>query len=211
MKILSYKDILKDRHVVAIYKSIDKQNKKEWAKHGLSHIKTVLKNAKTLCKLFKINKKLSNLTFCACVLHDVGEVFGKENHWERSFTFAQKYLKDASFNSLEKYLVCDAIKNHYNSDDNSSLVRMLLVLSDKLDISRKRILTEGKKIEGMRQTQYIKQVKLQKIANLFQICVKTTKKFNKTEFLNYYFTKTLLSSATIFASNMHCGFKLCFC
>ena len=210
MKTLNYKTILKDKQIINIYKTIDKQNKSQWAKHGLGHIKIVLKNAKILCKLFKINKNYANLTYCACVLHDVGEVYGKENHWERSAIFAKNYLKTFAINSTDYLCLCEAINHHFRAEENSSIVRIILVLSDKLDITKKRILPEGEKKEGMRQSQYINKVKLQKTANLFKIIIKTTKKFNKTEFLAYYFTKTLISSATVFASNMHCGFKLIF-
>jgi len=211
MEQLNYKIALKNKQIKDIYKSIDKQNKKEWSSHGLGHIKTVLKYAKTICKMFKIDKKTANLTFLACVLHDIGAIGGKENHWKRSELFAQNYLKNAQFNENDIALICEAVLNHHFATEDCSMVRLVLVLCDKLDISKRRILPAGKKIIGMRQSMFINKIKLQKTANLFKIIVKTTKNFNKNEFLEYKYTKKLVESANIFTSRMHCGFKICFC
>ena len=210
MEQFSYKNALKNKQIKDIYNNVDRQEISPWSSHGLKHINAVLKYAKIICKMFKINEKTANLTFLACILHDIGAIGGKENHWKRSELFAQNYLKNAQFNKDDIMVICEAILNHHFATNESSMVHLILVLSDKLDITKARILPAGKKIIGMRQTQYINKIKLQKTANLFNICIKTTKKFNKTEFLEYSYTKKLIDSATIFATKMHRAFKLIF-
>ncbi|MBQ7579265.1 MAG: HD domain-containing protein [Clostridia bacterium] len=210
MKNITYKDVLKNKQIIDIYNNVDKQDKKPWATHGLKHIKRVLKYAKTLCKMFKIDEKTANLTFLACALHDIGSIGGKHKHAERSYIFAQNYLKNAQFNTDDASIILEAIRNHHTSYTDSSLVHVLLVLCDKLDCTKKRILKEGNNIVGMRQSAYIKNIRLQKTANLFKICFKTTKKFNKIEFLEYVYTQKLLESASIFASIKGHGFSYSF-
>ena len=186
-----YKKILQDRQILELYSHIDDAEKAPWAKHGMEHILRVVKNAKTLCKLLKIDKNTTFLTIIASILHDAGATEGKKNHREKSAIFAQNYLKNAHFNETDAQIIVEAIRHHASANPPLGLVHILLVCADKLDCSQSRILPSGYGVVGMRQSQFIKTIKLKMKSEKLFILFKVSPHFDKTEFTNYYFTKLL--------------------
>ena len=76
---MNWEDILNSESVISEYKKIDKQNKYPF-NHGSQHIKNVCEIMGKLCKTLNVNNEETEALLIACVLHDIGQVDGRDNH-----------------------------------------------------------------------------------------------------------------------------------
>ncbi len=185
---LTYNHILNDKLIQKIYNNIDKNEPAPWATHGLGHINNVLLYARKICDLLEIDNHTFSLCAIACVLHDTGALLGKPNHAQRSFEFAKNYLCFFGLNENDKHEIEQAILHHSQTRFHAPLIEKVLVLADKLDFSKERLLPFGKTVEGVRQMQHILNVNLKVENEEFCVDVETDHNFNLHEWENYYFT-----------------------
>lgn len=99
------------------------------------HIKRVLKWANIISK--GVDLVNEDVLYTACIFHDVGYAYGKENHALKSGIVFKEYVKNKNFNSEFITSVLYCIENHSNKEllkDSSQPIEMILLLeADLLD------------------------------------------------------------------------------
>lgn len=99
------------------------------------HIKRVLKWANIISK--GVDRVNNDVLFTACIFHDAGYAYGKENHALSSGLIFKEYAKNKNFSSdfIASVLYC--IENHSNKDllkkPNQPIELILLLEADLLD------------------------------------------------------------------------------
>ena len=105
--------ILSDREVLDAFAKIDGANKYV-SSHGIKHVYGCLMIAKKLGSLFYLSERDQLLLEVSLVLHDIGQVCGRQNHANKSVEFAKKHLpKQNEFNEAELQIIYDAIETHH--------------------------------------------------------------------------------------------------
>ena len=69
----------------------------------------------------------------------------------RSRIFAEKYFAENNIKPAYQNKILNAIEEHSNGFDSDELITLVLIISDKLDITNERLAKEGYKVPGMRQ------------------------------------------------------------
>ncbi len=137
----NYKNILNDKKIKDIYSKIEEETNYVIS-HGIVHVKNVLKLAKNIANTMNLTNKEKHMLFIAVALHDVGRYIDNKTHQFTSEKFARDYLKD-KLKQKDIEIVCYAIKNHSQESaefDKMDNIAYCLILADKLDTSKKRLL-----------------------------------------------------------------------
>ena len=136
---MNYLDVLNDQEIINRFKEIDNHNDNQF-NHGLQHVNNVIENLLKLAKLLRIKEPELNYLLIACVLHDLGQLEGSEDHYLRSKKIAANYLKDM-VNQEWFDKIIPTIENHHdkNNIDNLSLFEHLVLFADKMDFTYKRL------------------------------------------------------------------------
>lgn len=207
-----YDKIYNDEQIRKIYSIIDdveEKNEKAWAHHNFNHVNNVTKMTEQILKSLKVqDTQLIEEAKIAAILHDTGVTEGKQNHAERSYEFAKKYLKENNIKLKNENLVLEAIKNHSDGFDTNNIIQLALIFADKLDIKYTRVTKNGLDVEGMRQMQFIQDI-------LIDICNKNMtvkficdQKLNKKELEEYYFMKKVGNAIKSFSNKFELGYKV---
>ena len=198
---LTYNDIINDKTIKAILSKIDYNDQKLICSHGTRHAYSCITIARSLFDEFKINPIYLQETLIACSLHDIGNLGGKHNHAKRSYKFAKIFLKGKLLKTSKKRILT-AIKNHSKTRKKSSIIEKVLVCSDKLDMSKTRLMPNGHNYKGMRQSAFINQIKTIKKLDYFVVEFIVTNQFNINEWNNYYFTKKIIKAVNNLAKTL---------
>lgn len=130
-------------------KQIDDPNPKFGADHGFKHAKRVYEyGEKFLFDMISHGLNTNNsiqkqqlLLSIAARLHDIGLADSSRNHAIHSSELAKKYLQPPKID-IDIQDACDiahAIYNHSDGEDTRNLLDAALLLGDKLDVTKERI------------------------------------------------------------------------
>ncbi len=157
-----YEKILKDDKIIELYKNIDdyEDKNKGWAHHNLTHAINVATMIESILKQLEYNNEFIDEAKVAALLHDIGCIKGKDHHAERSAIMAKKYLNNNQIKLKYEDEVIEAIKYHSAGFEEKNIMTLCLIFCDKLDIKKSRVGKEGYNIIGMRQFQYINNIKI---------------------------------------------------
>ncbi len=195
--IIKYHDILNNDYIIKEYAKIDRVNPYAFS-HGLQHINNVCNIMKELCNLLHIDDEMKEALLIACVLHDVGQADGRENHGLKAKIITQKLFD----NDLKKNKYYDeilhAIEIHDNkSAGNESLFCLLLKCADSLDFTKKRLVANCNNKELYKVWEDIDDTKIDLKDNYFILDIITNGKENfKEKFIEQKFTKKIVISFT---------------
>ena len=136
---ITYKNILNDKKIIERYKKIDAQNVFPFS-HGLQHIRNMVEIMNKITKVLKITGKEKRNLLIACVLHDIGQANGRENHGLIAKEFSREYLKN-QISETDLQEILSAIEKHDQETrlDELSLFSNLVCFADKMDFSKKRL------------------------------------------------------------------------
>src|SRR5699024_1872028 len=98
--------------------------------------------------------------------------------------------------------ILNAIENHSNGFDSDELMTLVLIISDKLDITHERLAKEGYKVPGMRQLQYIKSIEVSLHTNFFIIKYINNERINLLELKDFYFIKKVLKTIEAYSKKI---------
>ena len=112
----------------------------EYTEHGLRHLQLVSDRARNLARELGLSKNEQELSAIAGYCHDIGNFLGRsEHHYWGALLFHQIFQND--FSAREMAQVIQAIANHDKGDMKfSNKVSAILVLADKSDVHRSRVL-----------------------------------------------------------------------
>jgi HD-GYP domain-containing protein (c-di-GMP phosphodiesterase class II) len=181
---ISYKTILEDKEIVSQYQKVDDQNKYPFI-HGLQHIKNVVEIMKKLAKALQIPDNDTQNLLIACVLHDIGQVDGRERHGKKGRKFARQYL-DGKINENDLENILTAIEKHdQNVDlDKLSLFTNLVCFADKMDFAKNRFEENYREKFDYIVYENVLDVDFEFNTNNFILRIKTGGKINKNDLLN---------------------------
>ena len=200
-----YNQIIKEEDILTIYQQIeDKEIRDEdWAFHNLDHVNNVTNIAEKILRDLKFGEHDIYKVKIACFLHDVGELAGKAGHAQRSYIYAQDYFKKQNWEFEGKAEVLDAIKNHSEGFDSTSIITLSVILADKLDVKKSRIPESGRKIIGNRQFAHIEDILLNIENNVLNVNFITDGDIDHKEVSDYYFTHKIFKSIQTFAEKLN--------
>lgn len=129
--------ILEDDEIKNIYDRIEEyeDNTKGWAYHNWNHVINVTNLVETILLKFDVSKEYIESAKIASLLHDVGAITGKDGHALRSREFVKEYFKRKKLKPKYSSLILDSIEYHSNGFDSTELMTLVLIISDKLDIT----------------------------------------------------------------------------
>lgn len=189
---MNYFEIIKnDRRIVDIYSKIEDYEDATggYAYHNFDHVMNVADLVEKLLLNFGYDTDFIHEAKVAAILHDIGCTEGKENHAQRSYEEAQKYLRDNNIKLRYEDMVLEAIKIHSNGFETNNAMALALILSDKLDIKCTRITKVGHSIKGNRQYQYISDILINLENNNLIINFVMDNEVDLKEMEEYYFTQ----------------------
>lgn len=198
-EVLEY--IENDLEIKNIYKEVEEFEviDKGWAFHNFIHVCNVMNNVSKILIDLNYDEDTIISSKIACLLHDTGARFGKNDHEIRSYEYAKEYFEKHNFNFKNKDLILNAIKNHSNGFECSDIITLSLIFADKLDIKKNRISEEGKKIVGNRQYAHIEDIKVEIRDGILFIYFYTDGEINIDELNEYYFTKKVFKAICSFS------------
>lgn len=199
-----YHDTALKRHYDKI--ELFEDSTKGWAYHNWNHVVNVTNTVEHILQQLNVSEDYINAAKIASILHDTGAINGKEGHALRSKVFAEKYFKRNDLTLDYQNEILEAIENHSNGFDSDELMTLALIISDKLDITNKRLAKEGYKISGMRQLQFINNINISFRDNFFIVDFIADEKLNLLELQNFYFMKKVLKSIEVFSQKINHNF-----
>jgi hypothetical protein len=201
---MTYIDFLNNDKVVENYNKIDMINPFPF-NHGIKHVKNVCKIMDRLCSTLEITGEEKEALLIASALHDVGQVYGREEHGRKSKEYIienfESEFKDYPFYSD----MLEAIEKHsdpYNMED--PLFTTLLQFCDKMDFSKERL--EDNHRERFRYFCYenIDRVDFINSDENFGINIITSDIDNFTDlFLSEEFTKKIINAVKMLAKKLN--------
>lgn len=202
--------IKNDKIIIDIYNKIeDFENlNKGWAYHNYNHVLNVMNIFDDVLVKLGYDDEFVEEAKIACILHDIGALEGKDDHAERSYIFAKKYIEDNNIQLKYKDLVLEAIRVHSDGFDTDNIMALVLIFADKLDVKKTRVAEEGKNILGMRQLMYINDILVEIIDNRLIVNFLVDDNINISELNDFYFTKKVFKAIETFALKMNLGYKI---
>ena len=131
-----------DTNINQILDTINETNKSVFAAcHGRYHAFFVVEKVAYILEALGYDARTVELGKIAALLHDIGNVAGREWHACKSVGLASVFFDVPDvFDEAEKKAMLHAIKDHSKGAEINSPMGAALVMADKMDISKARIL-----------------------------------------------------------------------
>ena len=109
--------------------------------HGRYHTMFVVEKIGHILQLFACNARFIELGKIAALLHDIGNIAGRKNHARKSAALATVFLAETDLLlPEEKDMIVQAIGDHSDGSSISTAIGAALIIADKADFSKNRIL-----------------------------------------------------------------------
>jgi len=110
--------------------------------HGRNHAMFVVDKTEYILKSLAYDSRTVELGKIAALLHDIGNIAGRWNHAQKSAALATVLLEyPVHFLPDEKKLIIQAIEDHSKGNKIASAVGAALLIADKIDISKRRLIS----------------------------------------------------------------------
>ena len=178
-----YEQLLKDEYINCIYNGIE-SNKRIPISHGMPHILNVIGYCSKFIELFSLNDSDAEILLTAALMHDVAQIFLQPNHaknggWivkemlEYNESIDPEYIKSKI--DIERVSKIVASHGGKNAEDYEDFLSGILILADKLDITKDRIRPKYKKYDFLWFMDYIEKVDLSLENNNLKVIIRTNK------------------------------------
>lgn len=155
---LKYEDVLKDKEINSLIDSICSDP--YMLNHSRRHIFKVIEYCENIARQLECDDKFINNLKIAALLHDVGMTVQRENHAQYSYEISKKYLDNKEINDIDRDEILYAIKKHSNAKGSTSLMHQILVVADKMDIDKTRMMPKAYLNDYDKNLMYINNVEL---------------------------------------------------
>ncbi len=201
---MKYIDLLDDNELNDMFERIDSRD--EVYNHGMSHALNVVENIDKLSKLLNINIEELNYLKIAGYLHDIGRAFSDENHQMFSKDFVFKYL-NSKIDPIWLNKILLAIEKHHEKENvNSlSLFEHILLFSDKMDFSYKRLKVKAECFESN-----ILDIDFEIVNNKFILECRCIRPFSESELASSEKYQKIIKRVQEFSSKLNLGYEVCF-
>ena len=134
-----FERISKDPEIVEILNQIDKKQCDELpSDHGTHHVMFCVNFIERFLRDYGCTEHEIDLGKVSALMHDLGNIHGKENHAKNGSLFAQEYLSKLGIADEDKNIIVDAIKNHGSGKNMNSIITAALVFADKCHWTKDR-------------------------------------------------------------------------
>lgn len=200
-----FNKIKEDKEIIEIYKAVEKYEDLNggWAHHNLAHVKNVANLVQGVLNKLGYDERFIEEAKIAAILHDTGVTEGKKDHAIRSYNFAKDYLKKNNLSLDYEDLVLEAIRIHSEGFDTENIIALALIFGDKLDIKYTRVAKAGYSIEGMKEMQYIKDIRVDIEDKELKIKFICDDKINKKSLEEFYFIDKVFKGVQAFSKKMN--------
>ncbi|MCX8074196.1 MAG: HD domain-containing protein [Clostridia bacterium] len=204
---IDYKQILEDQEIIDELRKIDDHSNSSY-NHGIRHAKHVVDIMKKLIVLLNIEKPESEYLLIACTLHDIGQVYGSDNHSMKSREFAQKYLKNKVDEQWISKILSSLETHHQRENlDNLPLFNHLVLFADKIDFTCRRL---EKGITDAFEN-HITGVDFKIENNIFKVMITSDKEVTAINFLNdFEYSIKIIDRIQQFASKLKLSYEIFF-
>ena len=184
-----YEKLLNEEYVVNLYNGIE-NNSRIPISHGFHHINNVLNYCKKLADIFKLNNKEKEELFTSAVMHDVAQAFLQPNHAHNGAFIVKEMLEnnesiDPSYikSKVDIDRVCNIIKNHGGKkrEEYEDVLSCLLILADKLDITKDRLRPRYKEFDSLFFMKNIEKIDIELENKMLKIIIVTNEKISFLE------------------------------
>ena len=188
-----YEKLLKEEYVFNLYNGIE-NNKRIPISHGHLHINNVLGYCKKLADIFNLTNKEREELLTSAVMHDVAQAFLQDNHAYNGALIVKEMLeknesidRDYIKSKVDIDRVCNIIKNHSGKkkEEYEDVLSCLLILADKLDITKDRLKPRYKEFDFLWHMEDIDEVDVEFEDNILKVIICTNKQIS-FEHLNRY-------------------------
>lgn len=136
---------VKSNHDINVY--IDEQNKTlramGYTEHKYAHVEIVKDRTGYILETLGYDDHTIDLALCAAWMHDIGNVVNRINHSQTGALMAFNILNSIGISADDIAPIIRAIGNHDEGNGIPvSLISAALILSDKSDVRRSRVLDE---------------------------------------------------------------------
>lgn len=137
-----YEKYRNDRDINNILNTINEMQKGMLAGcHGINHAMFVVDSAEYILASLSYDARTIELAKIAALMHDIGSIAGRWSHARKSAALTDIFIDGQTyFSSEEKNIVIQAIEDHSSGKNISSPVGAALLIADKIDISKRRVL-----------------------------------------------------------------------
>ena len=155
--------------------------------HGRYHAMFAVDTIEYILKSLLYDARIVELGKVAALLHDMGMITGRWAHARKSAVLAE-VIFNGSDHLLpdEKEMLVHAIDDHDKGNNITSVVGAALLIADKVDYSKNRVLPVEIIRESDKHSLEIERVDLQIVEKSIIINFITTKNFSKEQFLKIY-------------------------
>ena len=179
-----YEVLAKDEKLNKIIDSINEANKDYlFACHGRYHTMFVVNTIEYILTNIGCDEKTVTLGKIAGLLHDIGTLYGKRDHAQRSSEMCEPFLRKINLPPKSKRKVIQAIEDHQKGLMIESEVGAALLIADKIDLSKDRVLELGKKDLWHKNLLNIKKTEVSIEKKNIIVNYVTNNKFNEELFL----------------------------
>ena len=173
--------------------------------HGRYHAMFVVDTIEHILKLFSCDSRTIELGKIAALSHDIGNIAGRRNHARKSAALAGVFLDGlCDLSHEEKDIIIQAIADHSDGHAISSAVGAALIIADKVDLSKRRILPVETLDAWHRNLLEIEDVDIYVSGQTIVVNYTTTNAFSQEVYLSDCRVLGLLTRA---ASYFGCNFK----
>jgi len=163
-----YSKILKNEEYLKLVKTIEKikfitDGKWDW-EHGLGHYKRVANYVEKILIQLNADSRVIDLGMATALLHDIGlsESGGtKIDHAIKGSKIFRKLITNTNITEEESIIIEQAISDHSNGDNITSLIGLALVLADKLDVTYHRTVNSSIQDKMNKEIQKIRNVDIE--------------------------------------------------
>lgn len=173
-----------------------------WAYHNWAHVVNVTQAVEKILTQLHVSDSYLEAAKIAAILHDTGAIDGKKGHAERGKLFAENYFNEQHLSHPYQQEIFSAIANHSGGFDTDDLMTLVLIFSDKLDITASRVAKEGLRVIGMRQLQHITQVDFELTKTNLVVRFTAMPIIDVTELTQFYFMKKVFKAIHAFATKL---------
>jgi len=167
--------------------------------HGRYHALFVVDAVEHVLTLLSYDLRTIELGKIAALLHDIGNIAGRWNHAQKSAALAQVFLGGTDYLlPEEKCTIIQAIEDHSNGTVINSAVGAALLIADKADHSKKRILPSGAIDDWHKNLLGIENVDISISDNAITFDYITTDAFSKDAYFSDYRSHGVLTRAAAY-------------